>query len=348
MRPDLIVFRADGGPMIGGGHIARCRVLADELARRGWRCAFAVLPETAATMRAVIASRHEIFTLPAEGHGLEAAAIDAHFPGGVAVLITDHYQRDGMFEGPARKWTDTIVAIDDLANRRHDCDLLVDATLGRKPERYSGGAVPELCQLLLGPHYALLKPDFATARAASLARRRHPELRRVLLSFGSTDPLDATGDCLKAFAEMGPPVEIDVVLGAAAPNLAQVRERVAGLTHARLHVETDAMARLMTEADIAFGGAGSTSWERCCLGLPAFGAILADNQLEIATALAASGAAMIAGPWRPGMGYAMVQRLSETAPQHLAEMSRAAAAICDGLGTARVADAIEKLRPRRG
>ncbi len=348
MRPDLIVFRADGGPAIGGGHIARCRALADEMARRGWRCAFAVSAETAATMHAVSASGYEVFALPPNaGPGLEADAISRNWPDGAAVLVADHYQRDSMFEGPARRWTDRIVAIDDLADRKHDCDLLIDATLGRVPERYGGDALPEGCQLLLGPNYALLKPDFAAQRAGSLARRREPKLQRVLVSFGSTDPLDATGDCLRAMAQVGFRFQVDVVLGSAAPKLAQIKERVAGLKQAKLHIETDAMARLMAEADIAFGGAGSTSWERCCLGLPAFCALLADNQLGIAAALGATGAALIAGPWRPGMGAAMVERLDGMTPQHLAQMSTAAAAVCDGLGTGRVADAIEKLRPRR-
>jgi UDP-2,4-diacetamido-2,4,6-trideoxy-beta-L-altropyranose hydrolase len=348
MRPDLIVFRADGGPTMGGGHIARCLALAEELRGRGWRCAFAVSPETAATMHGLAASGYEVFALPENsGPGLEAAAIAANWTDGVAVLVADHYQRDRMFEGPARPWTDAIVVLDDLADRRHDCDLLVDATLGRKPEHYGGDAVPETCRMLLGTDYALLKPAFAALRPGALERRRAPELRRVLLSFGSTDPLDATGYCLEALAKSGLMIDIDVVLGAAAPRLAQIRNRVAGLPRATLHVETDAMAELMAQADCALGGAGSTSWERCCLGLPTLAAILADNQLGIAAALAAAGAARIAGPWRPALAWTMVEELGRLTPQRLARMSSAAAAVCDGLGTKRVADAIEQLRPRR-
>ncbi len=201
--------------------------------------------------------------------------------------------------------------------------------------------------MLLGPAYALLKPGFAAARAASLARRKAPLLRRALFSFGSTDPIDATGQCLHMFALSGLDLEVDVVLGAAAPHLAKVRERINRLPRSTLHIETDAMAELMAKADIAFGGAGSTSWERCCLGLPSIAAVLADNQLGNAAALAASGAALVAGPWRPGLELGMIQQLELLNPQNLVRMSNAAAAICDGLGTGRVADAIEKLRPRQ-
>ncbi len=93
-------------PPWAGGHITRCLVLADALKRRGWRCAFAVSPETAATMRGLAASGYEVLPLPEEGPGLEAQAIADHWGDGGAILITDHYQRDSMFETPSRRWFD--------------------------------------------------------------------------------------------------------------------------------------------------------------------------------------------------------------------------------------------------
>ncbi|HEY1723576.1 MAG TPA: UDP-2,4-diacetamido-2,4,6-trideoxy-beta-L-altropyranose hydrolase [Magnetospirillaceae bacterium] len=346
MSTNLVVFRADGGPTIGGGHIARCLALADELKKRGWTCAFAVSPETKATMQNLAASGYETLALPTTGPGMESAAIAAQWTN-AAMVVVDHYKRDSMFETPARRWAEKVVVIDDLADRRHDCDLLTDPTLGRKPERYGGGAVPEGCLFLLGPNYAVLKPGFAVARAGSLERRADPKLRRLLISFGSTDPIDATGACLYALERSSLDLEIDVVLGSAAPNLEQVRTRAAGLKRVKLHIETDAMPQLMADADCALGGAGSTSWERCCMGLPALAAILADNQIGIAAGLAAKGAAQIAGPWKPNLALMIIRRLEGLDSRQLAQMSKAAAAICDGLGTMRVADAVEKLRPRR-
>ena len=347
MAPDLIVIRADGGALLGGGHIARCRALAGELARRGWRCAFAVSEETAATMHGLAASGVEVLALaPGLTPADEAAELRARWPDGAALLIVDHYKRDASFEGPCRPWADGILVIDDLADRPHDCDLLVDATLGRKPERY-GQSVPAGCRLLLGPAYALMRPEFAAARAASLERRHVPVLRRVLVSFGSTDPVDATGVCLDALALSGFDLDIDVALGAAAPYLERVRRRVATMRRTRLHVETEAMAELMAAADCALGAAGGTSWERCCLGLPTFVAILVENQMGNAAALATAGGARVAGRWEPRIGKAMVRELGLLTPERLGQMSAAAAALCDGSGIFRVAEAIEQLRPRR-
>lgn len=344
MAGPFAVFRADGGPQLGGGHIARCLTLADELRRGGWTCAFAVSDETAATMPALAASGHGVLTLQADAAPeSEAAAIAGRWQDGADLLVVDHYRRDAKFEAACRPWARKIVAFDDLADRPHDCDLLLDPTLGRKPVQYNG-AVGPACLLLLGPEYALLRPEFAAARPAALARRKVPALRRVLISFGSTDPVDASGACLDVIKRYGFDVAVDVVLGAAAPRLERVRKQVAGLPRARLHVESGAMAQLMAEADWALGAAGATSWERCCLGLPAFVTVLAPNQMGIATALAAAGAVRVAGPWHPVLAERMVRELTLLSPARMAPMIAAAAAICDGSGIFRVAEAIERLR----
>ena len=330
---------------MGGGHVARCLALADELRNRGWRCAFATSAETAASMPALERSGHELWALPASTlEDTEPALMSGHWPEGAAILIVDHYRRDAGFETACSPWAKQILVIDDLADRPHDCDFLLDPTLGRKPGDYSR-LTPTTTRLLLGPDYALLRPEFAAARAASLERRRRePGLRRVLLSFGSTDPFDATGACLDELTRVLPDLSVDVVLGSAAPHLDAVRRRVEQRPGTRLHVETEKMAALMAAADCALGGAGSTSWERCCLGLPAVAAILADNQRGIGRALSDTGAAVVAGEWGPTAAHFLVQELTALTSRRLAKMSNAAAAICDGTGIFRVANALDPLR----
>lgn len=342
MTSPQVVFRVDGGPAIGGGHLARCLALAGALMEHGWRCAFAVSTETAATMPALAKSGHELVALT--GPDSEPVALADHWRDGATLLIVDHYGRDREFEAACRPWTKHILVIDDLADRAHDCDWLLDPTSGRKPEDYRF-LVPAACHMLLGPSYALLRPEFATARPAALQRRSNPALHRILLSFGSTDPLNATGACLDALAQLGFDFAFDVVLGAAAAHLNAVHRRVAQIPGARLHVETDDMAALMAQADCALGGNGATSWERCCLGLPAVTAILADNQRGIAEALAEAGAVTMAGEWNPAMAGDLVRELAALTPARLARMAAAAAGICDGLGIFRAADAVKPLIP---
>ncbi len=345
MFSPLAVFRVDGGPALGGGHVARCLALASAMKAAGWRCAFAVSPETAATMPALAKSGHEVWTLPADAApDIEPGAMAGRWRDGATLLIVDHYRRDRGFELACRPWAKRILAIDDLADRKHDCDWLLDPSLGRKPDAYRP-LVPAPCQFLLGPCHALLRPEFAAARPKALGRRHNRVLGRLLVSFGGTDPHDATGACLDALVRSDLDLAVDVVLGAAAPHLDRTRRRVAEYPGARLHVETAEMADLMTRADCALGGAGATSWERCCLGLPAVTAILADNQRGVATALAEAGAAVVTGDWRPDLAERMIYDLAALTPERLAHMADAAAAICDGMGIFRAVEALNPLLP---
>jgi UDP-2,4-diacetamido-2,4,6-trideoxy-beta-L-altropyranose hydrolase len=291
---------------------------------------------------ALARSGHEVLALGASPRAeAEPAALAANWPEGVT-LIVDHYGRDARFEAACRPWAARIVALDDLADRPHAADLLLDPTLGRDRADYRS-LVPKSCALLLGPDYAPLRPEFAAARDAALARRGRQAPQRLLIAFGATDPINATGAVLEALALAGSALAVDVALGDAAPHLAEVRGRVAALAGARLHVETTEMALLMTASNCAIGASGSTSWERCCLGLPALVAVLAANQAGIAASLSAAGAVWSAGEWRVGCADALVARLAALTPESMAEMSAAAARICDGLGAERVADGIETL-----
>ena len=345
MAKPLAIFRCDGGLAIGGGHVARCLTLAFGLASDGWRCAFAVSAETADTLPALGASDHVVVTLPPDN---EPAHLAELFPEGCALLVVDHYRRDAAFESACRPWARHILAIDDLADRPHDCDALTDPTLGREASDYKP-LVPAGAALLLGPPYALLRPDFIAARPASLERRRGlRQIERLLLSFGSTDPLDATGACLEVLAERRLDLAVDIVLGSAAPHLGRVRGQAKALPRASLHVETAQMAALMARADIAFGGAGATSWERCCLGLPTIATILADNQGSIARALEKAGAIRLAGAWsdqeKNETAVSMLDLLQAINMDDLASLSTHAASICDGTGIFRLLKALQPLR----
>lgn len=145
-------------------------------------------------------------------------------------------------------------------------------------------------------------------------------------------------------AASGLPLELDIVLGAGNEYREAVLQSVKRLKMpARIHTDVSDMASLMVQADLAVGAGGTTSWERCCLGLPSLILVLADNQFGIAAALDKAGAAVNLGT---------VENLSDS---NLAEalrnlcsndrrrtvMAERAAAICDGGGVGQVLRAIE-------
>ena len=335
MSSPLAIFRLDATPALGAGHLARCRVLAVALGAEEWRVRFAVSAETAET----VGAPEDAIILPAKADE-EPGALRAAEPGGCNLLVIDHYGRDAAFERSCRPWAWRVFVLDDLADRPHDADWLLDPTPGRTPEDYAG-RVRRDTRLLLGTNHALLDARFAQARPGALARRRAGRpVSRVLISPGGTDLADVTGVALDALAGLEPALAADVALLPSAPHVAHSRARAT--PGVQFHVPTRDMAALMVEADLAIGAPGGSAWERCCLGLPTLLVITAENQRLNARRLEDAGAAIIvgeAGRVKAEMiRAAVVGLVGDTARRR--RMTEAAASLCDGEGAPRVLAAI--------
>ena len=330
----LVVFRADAAPAMGGGHVQRCLALAETLVEAGWHAAFAFRAGTLETVPALAASPHRLLALEGAEDD-EAALLPSKIGTRCDLLVVDHYGRGAAFETAGRRFASRIMAIEDRPGRRHDCDLLLDPTPGRMAADYRD-LIPAGCRLLLGPSYALLRAQFNKARAAALARSRRAMPRRIFVSMGMTDPRNLTAAVLQGIAASATGLSVDVVIGSVAPHLAALRQLIGALKlDARLHLDADNVAELMGAADLAVGAAGSSSFERCCLGLPSLVVVAADNQRDIAAGL--GGAAEVLGlDDLAGAVAAGVKRLCADTQARVA-MAEAAARLCDGRGAARVA-----------
>lgn len=254
-------------------------------------------------------------------------------------LVVDHYALDARWEWRVRAATRRVLAIDDLADREHDCELLLDQGPGRLPGDYTrlvGAGV----RLLVGPRFALLRPEFARLRPDA-ERRSRTMTRRLLITLGGVDGGDATSAVLRGLAGLGisEGFSVTVVMGSLAPWLDKVRAAASALPcEAEVRVDAADMAALMQDSDLAIGAAGITALERCSMGLPSIGIVLAANQRSSAQALARSGAMLLADEDAP-----VEQQVVRLLPQlmeagQLAAMSRAALAVTDGRGVARVVE----------
>jgi UDP-2,4-diacetamido-2,4,6-trideoxy-beta-L-altropyranose hydrolase len=254
-------------------------------------------------------------------------------------LIIDHYGLDATWEHSLRSSCGRIMAIDDLANKDHAVDALLDQNLGKTGTDYQA-KVPAACDLLLGPSYALLRPEFTDIRARSLLRRKQGHLRRVLITMGGVDLHNATGAVLEALQAWGPStnLEVAVVMGPSAPWRDQIIQQARHLPFAtEVLVNAQSMGELMCEADLVIGAAGSTAWERCCLGLPTLQLVLADNQRPIANALSLAGAAHLLERTNLNISLGKVLNRLMQDSAHLLDMSSAASKLVDGKGSERVA-----------
>ncbi len=342
--PRLAVFRTDASPSKGSGHVRRCLVLQDQLSRAGWVTAFAGIPETPDTVPAI---RGDKAFKAISGSGEEvAASLRETWPRGVDLLVVDSYELDATFESACRPWARKIMVIDDLANRAHDCDLLLDANHGRRPSDYSG-LVPTSSRLLIGLRYCLLRPEFRARRPRSLIRgRSRSAVGRVFVSFGGTDATNATPLALKALASAGYRGDVEVVLGAAAPNLAAVRRLLPQLPYrVRLHIDCDQVAAVMADCDFAIGAGGTMTWERFCLGLPSVIVPVAENQLPAARALAREGLAVVTAPFRDLRhgDLAPLVTIAMNAHKLRRLLRERNARYVDGAGAIRVAAEVEQL-----
>jgi UDP-2,4-diacetamido-2,4,6-trideoxy-beta-L-altropyranose hydrolase len=209
-------------------------------------------------------------------------------------LIVDHYALDARWESALRKSSERTMVIDDLADRQHDCDLLLDQNLfanmdGRYLKRVPGG-----CSMLLGPEYALLQPEYSELH--SRIRPREGKVNRILITFGGADEDNLTGRALSAFLALRrDEIECDVVFNESGIHGDAIRAQAAGRKNVHLHSDLPTLAPLIADADLAVGGAGATSWERLCLGLPSLTVILAENQRVVGEELGSLGLARVLG-----------------------------------------------------
>ena len=363
-----VAFRTDASLQIGTGHVMRCLALADSLQAAGAQCHF-ISREHPGNLIAQIRQRgFTVSVLPAAaetfvtgGQACEAQSSYAAWlgvdwttdvvqtkgsigPTAVDWLIVDHYALDARWEQALRSLCRKLMVIDDLAERSHDCDILLDQNLGREVGDY-GQLVPEDCTVFAGPHYALLRPEFAALRDDSLRRRATPQLKHLLISMGGVDQADVTGAVLESLPDCLLPagLRITVVMGPHAPWLERVQHLARHLSQpTEVKVNVNSMAQLMADSDLAIGAAGSTSWERCCLGLPTLIVVPAENQRNGAVALELSGSVKLIDSVGaiPRVLRSMLGAVITT--DALSQLSRKSCLVTDGQGASRIRAALNE------
>lgn len=333
MNPPSILFIANAGPDVGGGHVMRSLTLARALRDRGADVAFLASPPVQAVLDVFGPDIpvHPISDLGA--NDLSVAVADLTFD----AVVFDHYDLGRDQHHSLAKGRPTLV-IDDLADRPLGADLVLDAGPARDARDYDGLA--HGARLLLGPAYAPVRPAFAALRRMALQRRAEP-VRRVLVALGLTDLGAITARVVERLQRLGDHFVFDIVVGGGASSLSRLRTLAAQDPRLQLHVDARDMAELTAAADIAVGAAGSTTWERCTLGLPSVLLVLAENQRPAAQALAARGAALVLDVADPDVEEALDKAVGWLVTDEALrrDLSNASAELCDGRGADRVAEA---------
>ncbi len=307
----LVIFRADSSITIGSGHLMRCLTLAERMRKKKNAEVHFISRDLEGNLHEKIKDAgFDLHVLPRHpiDKSLEGYAVWLTVPqavdaaetqdvlrglGKVDRLVVDNYALDITWEQEMRPFVDEIFVIDDLANRIHDCDFLLDQNFYLDKENRYVGLVPENCKLLLGPRYALLREEFYEARKHF--RQRDGSLRNILVFYGGSDLTNETMKALRAlrvFHETKPEITVDVIVGASNPYQEEIRafcDNSDVRDWITYHCQVDNMADYMARADLSLGAGGSTTWERCFLELPAIVTTVAENQEKTTEDCAAAG-----------------------------------------------------------
>ena len=351
------MFRTDASPRVGSGHLSRCLALAVELRGRGAEVAFVVREHAPGWYRRVTDARLPVHLLPSPpsqtapveerdyagwlGVSLDqdaaetAAALDAN---GCDVLVVDHYALGAEWEGRFRRHGVTVAAIDDLAEREHDVDLLLDQNLHSDGGTRYRPLVPRDAALLVGPHYALLRSAYREARATPDASERG----RVLVMLGGAPDRAVLRTVVDSLSETSGPITSVDVLDPATSLRGPVFGRLPGDLAITTHREQPDLTELMARAQVAIGAGGVTAWERLCVGLPTVSMSVSANQHGVLAELAAIDAVVHLGSAQAGAarrsGPAVAKLLQDS--NRRANMARLGRLLVDGRGVERVANAL--------
>lgn len=355
-RKSLVAFRADSSARIGSGHLMRTLTLADELRRRNVETIFVSREHPGHLIDRLESSGHAVRRLPppvgepkARGEYAQwlavpwevdaqetAAALQGASPNW---LVVDHYALGDEWQTAVRRCVGQVMVIDDLADRRHNAEVLLDQGFyGEATAARYDGLVPDRAKKLLGPRYALVAREFSEAREKREAR--DGTIRRVLIFFGGSDSTNETVKVLQALSvpQLGE-LEVAVVLGSNHPDPESIRTRVAKRPRTELHENLETLAQAMSRADLMIGAGGTTTWERCTLGLPAISIPIAENQRGATEALAAAGvhATMARGIETTTDEWSAAITALTRDPAAVRGMADRAARVTDGRGAQRVA-----------
>ena len=338
------IFRVDASLKMGTGHVMRCLTLAQVLNENGADVEFICRKHEGSLIDKIRSSGFVVHELEVfEETKVDNKLAHSHWLGATQQqdaddcinilkaekldwLIVDHYALDEQWQKRLKPCYEKLMVIDDLADKIFDCDVLLNQNLGTQIEDYKN-KIPDNCELLLGCNYALLRSEFSDLRERALVRRKNTiEINNILISMGGSDNENITYDILQQLDDR---FNIVVVLGSSSMH----SDMIAGYAEGKkikVIIDADNMAELMLEADLAIGAGGSTSWERCCLGLPTLLFVTAENQRVVAENLEHSGAVIIVENLKDDL-----QMMASNFDLWRA-ISEKSQAICDGFGVKRI------------
>lgn len=350
-----LFIRVDAGRQIGDGHFLRCLTLANNFKKNFKEIIFVSNQLPKHFFKVIKINNFEICKIHGYSHIqeqvlekelkreliqkdlIQTRKIIEKYKKSSNVLLIDHYGLDYVWEKNIRKSVEKIIVIDDLANRKHDCDILIDQNFYKNMEKRYTKLIPKHCKQFLGPKFALLRPEFFSARK-NLKRKN--QLKKILISFGGSDPSNETYKALSSLNNLEKKYRIDVIVGSNNPNKKQIMKLCSKISFCDFYEQVENISKYMKKADLAIGGGGTSTWERCCLGLPTIITSISKDQKKIAEELSKIECAINLGTSMKTTKSDYVNALNKVNLKELEKISKKCLVLVDGQGVKRTTNKI--------
>ena len=350
-----LFIRVDAGIQIGDGHFIRCLTLADSLKKRFNKIIFISNQLPKHFVEKIKKNDFKICKINGYTHVQEEKLSKElkmqlthndlsetkknieKYKNSTNWLIIDHYGIDYVWEKNVRTNIKKIIVIDDLANRKHECDILIDQNFYWNIEKRYTGLIPNYCEQFIGPRFTLLRPEFYNARK-NLKRKK--QFKRILISFGGSDPSNETKKVLLAIENLEKKYKIDVIVGTNNHNKKQIMKLCSKISFCNFYEQVENISKYMKKADLAIGAGGTSTWERCCLGLPAIVTSLSKDQVKINENMAKIGCVINLGFAEKSTNSDYIKILKEINSEKLEEISKKCLLLVDGKGVKRTVNKI--------
>lgn len=352
-----ILIRVDASEMIGSGHVMRCITLANALQKTGLFVDFICRAHPGNLISYIEEQGFTVLSLPLNSSSKrvdsysewlgcteteDAQACAAEIKEEYQLLVVDHYALGMVYTSLMRKYISQIMVIDDLANRVHDCDLLLDQNLFPSAQERYQNLLPSHTLSLIGPRFALLRDEFSDCEVLDIAEREN-----LLVFYGGSDPHGLTLKTLEALRHLDYlNFKSDIVVGESFSDMAKLNTLVESMSNVTVHVQCRNVAQLMCQSKLMLGAGGATHWERCITGLPGLLVTVAENQLATTKYLDQLGAVKWLGNAEELSSKDIEEQLVNyfnSAKKLQAMSSVARELVPKGAGTAKVVEEIVKL-----
>ena len=350
-----LFIRVDAGIQIGDGHFSRCLTLANNLKKNFKQVIFISNQLPKHFFEKIKRNNFKICKINGYSHIqeerlgrklktqlthndlIQTKKIIEKYKNSTNWLIVDHYGIDYVWEKNVYENIEKIIVIDDLANRKHNCDILIDQNFYENMEKRYSKLIPNYCKQFLGPKFSLLRPEFFNVRK-NLKRKK--QFKRILISFGGSDPSNETKKALLAIVDLRKKYKIDVIVGTNNPNKKQIRKLCSKISSCDFYEQVENISKYMKKADLAIGAGGTSTWERCCLGLPTIVTSLSKDQEKTNEELSKIGCVINLGVAGKTTKLDYVKILKEIDSKRLSEISKKCLLLVDGEGVKRTVNKI--------